>query len=81
MENLWKLNWLQRAKPFIAVIFLQFGFAGVDVLFKAAMNKGTSNYVLVVYRHALAFFVITPFAVILDKYLSKCMCFLFFIFL
>ncbi|KAF1860386.1 hypothetical protein Lal_00037726 [Lupinus albus] len=27
----------------------------VDVLFKAAMNKGMSNYVLVVYRHAVAF--------------------------
>ncbi|KAE9589954.1 putative EamA domain-containing protein [Lupinus albus] len=67
MENLRTQNWLERSKPFIAVVFLQFGFAGVDVLFKAAMNKGMSNYVLVVYRHAVAFIVITPFALILDK--------------
>ena len=69
MESHQKQNWFERAKPFIAVIFLQFGYAGMDVLSKAAMNKGMSNYVLVVYRHAVAFFLITPFAVILDKYL------------
>ncbi|OIW20317.1 hypothetical protein TanjilG_08291 [Lupinus angustifolius] len=67
MENNQTQHWLERAKPFIAVIFLQLGFAGVDVLFKAAMNKGMSNYVLVVYRHTIAFIVITPFAFILDK--------------
>ncbi|MED6121079.1 hypothetical protein PIB30_026702 [Stylosanthes scabra] len=60
-------KWLERAKPFIGVIFLQFGFAGMDVLSKAALNKGMSNYVLVVYRHVVAFVVITPFALIIDK--------------
>lgn len=57
-------NW----KPFIAVVFLQFGYAGMDILSKSALNKGMSNYVLVVYRHAVAFVVIVPFAVILEKY-------------
>jgi hypothetical protein len=57
-----------RIKPFLAVIFLQFGFAGMDVLCKAALNKGMSNYVLVVYRHLVATIVIAPFAVILDKF-------------
>lgn len=66
MENQ-KPNWFERLKPFIAVAFLQTGFAGMDVLSKAALNKGMSNYVLVVYRHVVAFLVITPFAVILDK--------------
>ncbi|XP_016200740.1 WAT1-related protein At2g37460-like isoform X2 [Arachis ipaensis] len=60
-------NWYERSKPFIAVTFLQFGFAGMDVLSKAAMNKGMSNYVLVVYRHLVAFFAIAPFALFLDK--------------
>ncbi|KAJ7977078.1 WAT1-related protein [Quillaja saponaria] len=60
-------NLFDRMKPFIAVIFLQFGFAGMDILSKAALNQGMSNYVLVVYRHAVAFIMITPFAVILDK--------------
>ncbi|XP_054803990.1 WAT1-related protein At2g37460-like [Prosopis cineraria] len=66
MENQ-KPSWFERMKPFMAVVFLQTGFAGMDVLSKAALNKGMSNYVLVVYRHVVAFFVIVPFAVILDK--------------
>lgn len=56
-----------RMKPFIAVIFMQVGLAGMDILSKAALNKGMSNYVLVVYRHAVATLVIAPFAVFLDK--------------
>ncbi|KAJ9694536.1 hypothetical protein PVL29_010159 [Vitis rotundifolia] len=58
---------LYRVKPFLAVTFLQFGFAGMDVFSKVALNQGMSNYVLVVYRHAIATAVIAPFAVILDK--------------
>jgi len=60
-----------KLKPFLAVVFLQFGFAGMDILCKAALNKGMSNYVLVVYRHAVATIVIAPFAVIMDRYLSR----------
>ncbi|KAL5059870.1 hypothetical protein RYX36_031474 [Vicia faba] len=56
-----------RMKPFIAVVFMQFGYAGMDVLSKAALNKGMSNYVLVVYRHAVAFVVMAPFALFLEK--------------
>lgn len=59
-----------RAKPFLAVIFLQFGLAGMDILTKMALNEGMSNYVFVVYRHAVATLVIAPFAIILDKYVS-----------
>ncbi|KAH8506188.1 hypothetical protein H0E87_013132 [Populus deltoides] len=61
------MNSFDRAKPFVAVIFLQAGFAGMDILSKAALNQGMSNYVLVVYRHAVATVVIAPFAAILDK--------------
>ncbi|CAI9762043.1 unnamed protein product [Fraxinus pennsylvanica] len=39
----------------------------MDVLSKAALNEGMSNYVFVVYRHAIATIVIAPFALILDK--------------
>lgn len=59
---------LQKLKPFIAVIFLQFGLAGMDVICKAALNDGMSNYVLVVYRHAVATIVMAPFAIILDRF-------------
>ncbi|KAK7345659.1 hypothetical protein VNO77_16267 [Canavalia gladiata] len=60
-------NWFERSKPLIAVVSLQCGYAIMDVLSKAAMNKGMSNYVFVVYRHAVAFFVIAPFALFFDK--------------
>ena len=61
-------EWLERAKPFLGVVFLQFGFAGMDVLTKAALNRGMSNYVFVVYRQAVATIVIAPFSIFLDKY-------------
>ncbi|XP_030542564.1 WAT1-related protein At2g37460-like [Rhodamnia argentea] len=54
-------------KPFLAVLFLQFGLAGMDILCKVALNKGMSSYVFIVYRHAVATIVIVPFAIVLDK--------------
>lgn len=70
MEKQGQNSLFERAKPLMGVIFLQFGFAGMDVLSKAALNQGMSNYVFVVYRHAVAFIVIAPFALILDKFVS-----------
>lgn len=67
-EIIYKL--FTRVMPFAAVIFLQLGLAGMDILSKVALNAGMSNYVFVVYRHAIATAVIAPFAIILDKYLS-----------
>ncbi|KAG4970463.1 hypothetical protein AAZX31_13G116000 [Glycine max] len=60
-------NWFERVKPLAAVVSMQFGYAAMDVLSKAAMNKGMSNYVFVVYRHAVAFFVMAPLAWFFDK--------------
>ncbi|XP_073066599.1 WAT1-related protein At2g37460-like [Primulina eburnea] len=57
----------QKAKPFLGVIFLQAGLAGMDIISKAALNEGMSNYVFVVYRHVVATIVISPFALALDK--------------
>ncbi|KAF3442919.1 hypothetical protein FNV43_RR16837 [Rhamnella rubrinervis] len=67
MKSLEGRGLFKRAKPFIAVVFLQFGLAGMDIICKAALNKGMSNYVLVVYRHAVATVVIAPFTMILEK--------------
>ena len=66
--NIQVSRWCASAKPFLSVVFLQFGLAGMDILSKAALNQGMSNYVLVVYRHAVATIVIAPFALIFDKY-------------
>ena len=63
-----------QAKPFLAVVFLQFGLAGMDILSKLALDHGMSNYVLVVYRHAVATIVVAPFAIVLDKSFSFFIC-------
>ncbi|KAM0053316.1 putative EamA domain-containing protein [Helianthus debilis subsp. tardiflorus] len=60
-------EFFRKGKPFFAVIFLQFGFAGMDVISKVALNEGMSNYVFVVYRHAVATVAMAPFAMVLDK--------------
>lgn len=64
----WLFRILSRIKPFAAVIFLQFGLAGMDVFSKVALNQGMSSYVYVVYRHAVATLVVAPFAFFLDQY-------------
>ncbi|KAL6123746.1 hypothetical protein ACLB2K_076264 [Fragaria x ananassa] len=58
---------LTQAKPFVAVIFLQFGFAGMSIITKFALNQGMSQHVLVVYRNAVAFVFIAPFALVFDR--------------
>ncbi|GLT79251.1 hypothetical protein SLA2020_507450 [Shorea laevis] len=61
------MDLFSKIKPYLAAILLQLGGAGMDVLSKAALNQGMSNYVLVVYRQAVATIVIAPFATIIDK--------------
>ncbi|KAJ0044326.1 hypothetical protein Pint_06240 [Pistacia integerrima] len=56
-----------RARPYLAVILLQFGYAGMTIISKFALNKGMSPHVLAVYRHAVATIVIAPFAIVLDR--------------
>ncbi|OMO97138.1 Drug/metabolite transporter [Corchorus olitorius] len=65
MEN--QAGSLGKYKPYLAAMFLQVGLAGMDILSKAALNQGMSNYALVVYRHAIATVVMAPFAAVLDK--------------
>ncbi|KAL8204885.1 hypothetical protein R6Q57_010509 [Mikania cordata] len=60
-------EFFRKGKPFFAVIFLQFGLAGMDVISKVALNEGMSNYVFVVYRHVVATVTMVPFAMVLDK--------------
>ncbi|EXB65305.1 Auxin-induced protein 5NG4 [Morus notabilis] len=57
----------QRLKPFVGIIALRFGYAGMAILSKFALNKGISPYVLGVYCHAIAFAVISPFAIVLER--------------
>ncbi|KAF9679501.1 hypothetical protein SADUNF_Sadunf06G0021400 [Salix dunnii] len=60
-------SFFQRCKPYIAMISLQFGYAGMNIITKVSLNQGMSHYVLVVYRHAFATAAIAPFAIILER--------------
>lgn len=62
-------SFFQRCKPYIAMVSLQFGFAGMNIITKVSLNRGMSHYVLVVYRHAFATAAIAPFAIVLERYL------------
>lgn len=68
MESISQLR--NKVKPFLAAILLQFGYAGLSIISKFALNRGMSPHVLVVYRHAVATVVVAPFAIVLDRSLS-----------
>lgn len=57
----------KNCKPYIAMISLQFGYAGMNIITKISLNGGMSHYVLVVYRHAIATAVIAPFAFFFER--------------
>ncbi|CAI0443071.1 unnamed protein product [Linum tenue] len=63
----WSSKFCNQARPFLAVIFMQFGYAGMSIISKFALDRGMSQHVLVVYRHAIATAVIAPFALIFDR--------------
>lgn len=60
-------NFLETSKPYFAMISLQFGYAGMNIITKVSLNRGMSHYVLVVYRHAFATAVIAPFALYFER--------------
>lgn len=60
-------SFLTNCKPYFAMISLQFGYAGMNIITKVSLNRGMSHYVLVVYRHAFATAVIAPFAIFLER--------------
>ncbi|KAG6781606.1 hypothetical protein POTOM_014517 [Populus tomentosa] len=60
-------KFLESSKPYFAMIALQFGYAGMNIITKVSLNHGMSHYVLVVYRHAFATAVIAPFALFFER--------------
>ncbi|XP_022139004.1 WAT1-related protein At2g39510-like [Momordica charantia] len=65
MEGFLKI--LGVAKPYVGVVFVQFGYAGMAILAKSALDQGMSQHVFVVYRHAVATLLIAPFAIVFDR--------------
>ena len=61
---------VKKAKPYVAMVSLQFGYAGSYIIAAISLKHGTSHFVLVVYRLAFATATVTPFAIVLDRSLS-----------
>ncbi|XP_017981077.1 PREDICTED: WAT1-related protein At1g43650 isoform X2 [Theobroma cacao] len=58
---------MENHKPYIAMLFVQFIYAGMALFSKAAIAKGMSPYVFVVYRQAFATVALAPFAFFLER--------------
>ncbi|KAK9293098.1 hypothetical protein L1049_021083 [Liquidambar formosana] len=53
--------------PFLAMVFLQVGYAGMNITSKLAMDSGMNPFVLVAYRQIFATVAIIPFAYFLER--------------
>nr|KJB59419.1 hypothetical protein B456_009G254000 [Gossypium raimondii] len=58
---------MENHKPYIAMLFVQFIYAGMALFSKAAISKGMNPYVFVVYRQAFATITLAPFAFFLES--------------
>ncbi|KAM0938872.1 putative EamA domain-containing protein [Dioscorea sansibarensis] len=57
----------ERVQLHVAMLALQFGYAGFHVVSRAALNMGISKLVFPVYRNVIAFLLLLPFAFFLEK--------------
>ncbi|XP_039137563.1 protein WALLS ARE THIN 1-like [Dioscorea cayenensis subsp. rotundata] len=57
----------ERVQLHVAMLALQFGYAGFHVVSRAALNMGISKLVFPVYRNIIAFLLLLPFAFFLEK--------------
>ncbi|OMO62673.1 Drug/metabolite transporter [Corchorus capsularis] len=58
---------LNKVKPYLAMISLQFGYAGMYIISMVSLKHGMSNFILATYRHVVATIVIAPFAFVLER--------------
>ncbi|XP_057504198.1 WAT1-related protein At2g39510-like [Actinidia eriantha] len=56
-----------RAKPYLAVILVQLGYAGLSIIAKFGLNHGMSHYTFAVYRNVVATLVFAPFAFFFER--------------
>ncbi|KAF8028274.1 hypothetical protein BT93_E1012 [Corymbia citriodora subsp. variegata] len=54
-------------KPYVAMVSVQCVYAGMALFSKAAIAKGMNPFVFVVYRQALAFLALSPFAFFIER--------------
>lgn len=60
---------LNKVKPYLGMVSLQFGYAGMYIISMVSLKRGMSHYILAVYRHVVATLVIAPFAIVLERFL------------
>ncbi|XP_010534673.1 PREDICTED: WAT1-related protein At1g21890 [Tarenaya hassleriana] len=65
-EKMW-LGFIKRVKPYVAMVSMQFGYAGMYIITMVSLKHGMNHYVLAVYRHAIATLVIAPFALLYER--------------
>ncbi|XP_018822181.1 WAT1-related protein At4g08300-like isoform X1 [Juglans regia] len=58
---------LRKAKPYLAMVSLQFGYAGMYIISMISMKRGLSHYILATYRHVVATILIAPFAIVFER--------------
>jgi hypothetical protein len=58
----------EKAQLHVAMLLLQFGYAGFHVVSRLALNMGISKLVFPVYRNIIALCLLVPFAYFLEKY-------------
>ncbi|XP_034675225.1 WAT1-related protein At1g43650 isoform X1 [Vitis riparia] len=58
---------MENHRPYVAMLFIQFVYAGMALFSKAAIAKGMNPYVFVVYRQACASLALAPFAFFLER--------------
>ncbi|CAN6469921.1 unnamed protein product [Victoria cruziana] len=58
---------MERFVPSVAMVVTQFGFAGLNVLSKVAMNRGMNPFVMVTYRQVVAALSTAPIAYFMER--------------
>lgn len=58
---------METNKLYIAILFIQFVYAGMALFSKEAISKGMNPFVFVVYRQAFATLALAPFAFFLER--------------
>ncbi|KAH7835332.1 hypothetical protein Vadar_025129 [Vaccinium darrowii] len=56
-----------KVKPYLAMMCLQFGYAGMYIITMVSLKRGMNHWIFVVYRHVVATIVIAPFALVLER--------------
>ncbi|CAA2988210.1 WAT1-related At4g08300-like [Olea europaea subsp. europaea] len=68
-KSIWGITSMafNKMKPYLAMVSLQFGYAGMYIITMLSFKRGFSHWILVVYRHAVATMVFAPFAFFLER--------------